>query len=35
MPPSPNGILVIALNPEVFIGLEAFKEKTDELITRV
>jgi len=35
MPPSPNGILAIALDPEAFVGLEAFKEKTDELITRV
>jgi LDH2 family malate/lactate/ureidoglycolate dehydrogenase len=34
-PPSPNGILAVALNPEAFVGLEAFKEKTDELITRV
>ncbi len=34
-PPSPNGILAIALNPEAFVGLEAFKEKTDELITKV
>lgn len=34
-PPSPNGILAVALNPEAFVGLETFKEKTDELITRV
>ena len=34
-PPSPNGILAIALDPEAFVGVEAFKERADELITKV
>ena len=34
-PPSPNGVLVIALDPEAFVGLDAFKEKADELISKV
>jgi LDH2 family malate/lactate/ureidoglycolate dehydrogenase len=31
-PPSPNGVFCIAINPEAFVGLEAFKEKSSEII---
>ncbi|MBM3292235.1 Ldh family oxidoreductase, partial [Candidatus Bathyarchaeota archaeon] len=31
-PPSPNGVFCIAINPEAFVGLEAFKEKSAEAI---
>ena len=31
-PPSPNGVFCIALNPEAFVGLEAFKDKATEII---
>jgi len=34
-PPSPNGVMIVALDPEAFVGLEAFKEKADDLISRV
>ncbi len=35
IPPSPNGVFAIAINPDAFIGLEAFKDKTDELLHQV
>jgi uncharacterized oxidoreductase len=31
-PPSTNGVFCIAINPEAFIGLDAFKEKSAEVI---
>jgi uncharacterized oxidoreductase len=31
-PPSPNGVFCIAINPEAFVGLEAFKLKSAEVI---
>jgi LDH2 family malate/lactate/ureidoglycolate dehydrogenase len=31
-PPSPNGVFCIAINPEAFVGLKAFKEKSSEII---
>jgi uncharacterized oxidoreductase len=31
-PPSPNGVFCIAINPEAFVGLGAFKEKSSEII---
>ena len=31
-PPSPNGVFCIAINPDAFIGLETFKEKSTEAI---
>ena len=31
-PPSPNGVFCIAINPEAFVGLQAFKEKSNEII---
>jgi LDH2 family malate/lactate/ureidoglycolate dehydrogenase len=34
-PPSPNGVLAIALNPNAFVGLEDFVNRTDELIGQV
>lgn len=35
VPPSPNGVFMIAVNPEAFIGLETFTEKTSELLHKV
>jgi len=32
---SSNGVLVIAINPDAFIGLSAFKQNTDILFTRI
>ncbi len=34
-PPSPNGVFCIAINPEAFVGLDAFKEKSTEVINFV
>jgi LDH2 family malate/lactate/ureidoglycolate dehydrogenase len=34
-PPSPNGVFCIAINPEAFIGLDAFKKKSSEVISYV
>lgn len=34
-PPSPNGILAVALDPEGFIGLEPFKERTEAILKKV
>jgi LDH2 family malate/lactate/ureidoglycolate dehydrogenase len=34
-PPSPNGVFMLAVNPEAFIGLEAFKERTAQLFKDV
>jgi uncharacterized oxidoreductase len=34
-PPSTNGVFTIAFNPEVFIGLEAFKRDADKLLRQV
>jgi LDH2 family malate/lactate/ureidoglycolate dehydrogenase len=34
-PPSPNGTLVIALNPDCFVGLDNFKIRTTELLMKV
>jgi uncharacterized oxidoreductase len=31
-PPSPNGVFCIAINPDAFVGLETFKEKSAEAI---
>jgi LDH2 family malate/lactate/ureidoglycolate dehydrogenase len=31
-PPSPNGVFCIAVNPEAFVGLKPFKEKSSEVI---
>jgi LDH2 family malate/lactate/ureidoglycolate dehydrogenase len=31
-PPSPNGVFCIAINPEAFVGLQPFKEKSTEVI---
>jgi uncharacterized oxidoreductase len=31
-PPSPNGVFCIAINPEAFVGLKPFKEKSSEII---
>ncbi|MBN2335702.1 Ldh family oxidoreductase [Candidatus Bathyarchaeota archaeon] len=33
--PSPNGIFMLAVNPEGFIGLDAFKANTAELLEKV
>ncbi|UCD45955.1 MAG: Ldh family oxidoreductase [Candidatus Bathyarchaeota archaeon] len=35
VPPSTNGVLAIALNPDAFVGLEALKQGTDEIIDYV
>jgi len=31
-PPSPNGVFCVTVNPEAFVGLNRFKEKTSEVI---
>jgi len=31
-PPSPNGVFCIAINPEAYVGLQQFKEKSSEVI---
>ena len=35
LPPSPNGIFMLAVNPEAFIGLDEFKRNTAELLEKV
>jgi len=35
LPPSPNGIFMIAVNPEAFVGLEEFTKTTDALLKQV
>jgi uncharacterized oxidoreductase len=35
IPPSPNGIFMLAVNPEAFIGLEEFTKNTDALLKQV
>jgi LDH2 family malate/lactate/ureidoglycolate dehydrogenase len=34
-PPSPNGIFMLAVNPDAFIGLDKFKNDTDALLEQV
>jgi uncharacterized oxidoreductase len=34
-PPSPNGVFMLAVNPEGFVGLDAFKENTAALLEKV
>jgi len=34
-PPSPNGVLAVAIDPEAFIGLDPFKERADALFSHV
>lgn len=34
-PPSPNGVFMLAVNPEGFVGLDAFKMNTAELLGKV
>jgi len=34
-PPSPNGVFMIAVNPEAFVGLDEFKRNTAELLDKV
>ena len=34
-PPSPNGVFMVAVNPEAFVGLDEFKARTAELLERV
>ncbi len=34
-PPSPNGVFIMAINPEGFIGLDTFKMDTDSLLKTV
>jgi LDH2 family malate/lactate/ureidoglycolate dehydrogenase len=34
-PPSPNGIFMIGINPEAFLGLKEFKENTSKLLANV
>ncbi len=34
-PPSPNGVLAVAINPEAFVGAEAFEEGAGTLLKRV
>jgi LDH2 family malate/lactate/ureidoglycolate dehydrogenase len=34
-PPSPNGVLAIAIDPDAFIGVEDFKQRVDSLLSRV
>jgi uncharacterized oxidoreductase len=34
-PPSPNGIFMLAVNPEAFVGLEEFKRGAAELVEQV
>jgi LDH2 family malate/lactate/ureidoglycolate dehydrogenase len=35
LPPSPNGIFMLAVNPEGFVGLDEFKRSTAELLEKV
>jgi LDH2 family malate/lactate/ureidoglycolate dehydrogenase len=35
IPPSTNGVLAIAINPEAFVGLDNFKRNADELVAHV
>ncbi len=35
LPPSPNGIFMMAVNPEAFIGLDEFTKNTDALLKQV
>jgi len=35
LPPSPNGIFMMAVNPEAFVGLEEFTKTTDALLKQV
>jgi uncharacterized oxidoreductase len=35
IPPSPNGIFILAVNPDAFIGLNKFVENTDSLLQQV
>jgi LDH2 family malate/lactate/ureidoglycolate dehydrogenase len=35
VPPSPNGVFMIAVNPEAFVGLDEFKKNTAELLDKV
>ncbi len=35
VPPSANGVFVIAINPDAFVGLDNFKQNTDELFAQV
>ena len=35
LPPSPNGIFMMAVNPDAFIGLDEFMKNTDELLAKV
>jgi LDH2 family malate/lactate/ureidoglycolate dehydrogenase len=35
MPPSTNGVFVIAFDPEAFVGLDAFLKRTDDLLQKV
>jgi uncharacterized oxidoreductase len=34
-PPSPNGVFMLAVNPEAFVGLDEFIKNTDELLKQV
>lgn len=34
-PPSPNGVFMLAVNPEAFVGLEEFLRNTDDLLRQV
>lgn len=34
-PPSPNGIFMLAVNPEAFVGLDEFMKNTDDLLKQV
>jgi len=34
-PPSPNGVFAIAIDPEAFVGLEAFKQRAEEVFLGV
>jgi LDH2 family malate/lactate/ureidoglycolate dehydrogenase len=35
IPPSPNGIFMVVINPEAFVGLEKFKRDSDDLFSYV
>jgi LDH2 family malate/lactate/ureidoglycolate dehydrogenase len=34
-PPSPNGVFIVAVNPEAFVGLDAFEERAGRLVSWV
>ena len=34
-PPSPNGVFMLAVNPEAFVGLDEFVRNTDSLLRQV